>query len=112
MTQASGQCLKKISTLTMRFKSRATSLAFTRTTSPCLLGLQLNTHVGDMKFSPFTCYVAPKAPVSANARNSLSIACVQMTEYLSVHASSFVVGVKSLHTEHVGMGAFSCCGVW
>ena len=93
-------------------KPGAASLAFARTTSPCSLDFQANTHLAEVMFSPFGCYVAPNVPASASPRYSLSIACLQMVEYSSAHASAYEFGVESSLAGRVGRGGLSCGGAW
>ena len=100
-----GKSLKK-SIPSRCLKPRATSLTFARTTSPCSLDFQVDTHFGDMTFSPSGCHVAPKVPASASSWYFLSIACLEMTVSSSVHAPAYVFGVKSSLTECVGMGDY------
>ena len=87
-------------------KPRATSLAFARTTSPCAWIVQRNTHFADMTFSPPGGYVAPKVLASASPRRSLSIACLQMTEYSSAPDSAYVFDVESSNQQYQVPGLF------
>ena len=103
--------LKETNTLTL-IEPPATSLAFTRTTSPCSFVFHAYTDFAEITLSPRGCYVAPNVPTSASSLYSFPIAWRQMSQYSSVHASAYDFGVESSFTGHMDRGGRWCGGAW